>query len=172
MITVSCTSDLAKKWAGFPLSEENDAAQLAEQLEKNPAEWAAAAEFLSRTDLDTLALGRYELTPGGTFANIQEYETKPENRYEAHKAYADVQVVLAGKEHIVIAPIGEASERLTDFDEKKDIEFFASAAAGEHVALADRGHWVVLFPSDLHKPCLTIGEEPVHIRKIVVKVKL
>ena len=82
MLLSACSgSDTARKWAALPVSGETDAKQLAAQIQANPAEWAAAAAFLSRPDLDTLALGRYELTDNGTYANIQEYDTKDSSTY-------------------------------------------------------------------------------------------
>ena len=164
------TKELARIWAEFPLSEENDAAQLAEQLKKNPEEWAAAAEFLKRPDLDSLPLGRHEISTH-SFAAVSEYDSRAEGKYEAHKDYADIQLILEGAENIWIAPIEAATERLSDYDPVKDIEFFGAASHDERAALADRKHWVILFPSDLHKPCIAI-DKPVHIHKIVVKVKL
>lgn len=171
LLTACSGNEVARTWASLPVSEETDAAQLAAEIKARPAEWKAAAEFLARPDLDTLPLGRYELTSKGTYANIQEYETRPvsEAKYEAHRAYTDIQVVLSGQENILIAPITAVKDLLVPFDEARDIEFFASAT-DFRTALADREHWVILFPSDAHAPCLSIGDEPVHIRKVVVKV--
>ena len=172
IILAACAGNqVARQWASLPVSEETDAAQLAESIKASPEEWKAAADFLCRPDLDTLALGHYELTPAGTYANIQEYDTREAGKYEVHRAYADVQVVLSGEEYIFIAPLDALQDRLTDFDEEKDIEFFASASS-ERAVLADRTHWVILFPSDAHNPCMSRGESPVHVRKVVVKVKL
>lgn len=171
LLTACAGNEAARIWATLPVSEHSDAAQLAASLKARPAEWKAAAEFLSREDLDSLPLGRYELTPEGSYANIQEYDTRFAGDYELHRAYADVQVVLSGEEVIQVAPRTSVQECTQPYDAEKDIEFYASS--GEDVAVpADRSHWVVLFPSDAHKPCMSAGTEPVHIRKVVVKVKL
>ena len=172
LLLASCAGNqVERQWAALPVSEETDAGQLAECIKTSPEEWKAAADFLCRPDLDTLAIGRYELTPAGTYANIQEYDTREAGKYEVHRAYADIQVVLSGEEYIFIAPLDALQDRLTDFDEEKDIGFFASAWQ-ERLAPADRDHWVILFPSDAHNPCMSRGESPVHVRKVVVKVKL
>lgn len=171
LLTACAGNEAARMWASLPVSEHSDAAELAASLKACPAEWKAAAEFLSREDLDVLPLGRYDLTPEGTYANIQEYDTRFEGDYELHRAYADVQVVLSGEEHIFVAPRTSVRECRQEYDAAKDIEFYASAT-DEIAVPADRSHWVVLFPSDAHKPCMSIGAESVHIRKIVVKVKL
>ena len=171
LLTACAGNDVAKMWASLPVSELSDSKQMAAAIEASPAQWKAAAEFLSREDLDLLPLGRYELTPEGSYANIQEYDTRAEGDYELHRAYVDVQVVLAGNELIYVAPRASVRACLQQYDAEKDIEFYASSDE-ETAVPADRGHWVVLFPSDAHKPCMTAGTEPVHIRKVVVKVKL
>ena len=171
LLAACAGNQVARQWASMPVSEDTDAQQLAASIKANPAEWKAAADFLSRQDLGSLPLGRYDLTPAGTYANIQEYDTRSVGKYEAHRAYADVQVVLSGEEYIFFAPLDALQDRLTDFDEEKDIEFFASASS-ERAVLADRTHWVILFPSDAHNPCMSRGESPVHVRKVVVKVKV
>ena len=162
---------MAKQWAAFPLSEETDAAQLAARIKENPAEWKAAADFPagpistpSPRAATTLLLPAHTPTSRSTIP-VPSASTRP------HRAYADVQVVLSGEEYIFIAPLDALQDRLTDFDEEKDIEFFASASS-ERAVLADRTHWVILFPSDAHNPCMSRGESPVHVRKVVVKVTL
>ncbi len=169
MILASCAGNaVARRWASFPVSPETDVQQLVEQIKARPAEWQAAADFLSRADLDTLALGRYELTESGTYANIQEYTTKDASKYEAHRDYIDVQVVLSGKEQIFISALGDLSDCLQAYSADKDIEFWA-ASSHPRAAVADASHWVILFPSDAHMPCMTL-ESPSSIRKVVVKV--
>lgn len=169
MLLSACSgSDTARKWAALPVSGETDAKQLAAQIQANPAEWAAAAAFLSRPDLDTLALGRYELTDNGTFANIQEYDTKDSSKYEAHRAYIDIQVIVSGREQIFVSALQDLSECLQEYDAARDIAFWARSA-NPHSVLADARHWVILFPSDAHMPCMTL-DTPSAIRKVVVKV--
>lgn len=164
----SCAGNkAAEQWAKLPLSQATDEAQLAAQIKANPEDWAAAAKFLSH-DLSKAELGRHELTEHGCYANIQEYTTKTASKYEAHKEFIDIQVVLAGKEHIFVAPVELAKERLSDYNPEKDIEFYA-AADGEKAVLADKDNWVILFPSDAHMPCMAI-DEPAPIRKVVIKV--
>ena len=169
LLSACSDQEAARTWAGLPVSEETDAQRLAAEIKARPSEWKAAAEFLTRPDLGTLPAGRYELTPAGSYANIQEYETRSEGNYEAHRAYTDIQVVLSGKENILIAPIDRTADCVEPYDETRDIAFYASAT-DVRTALADSSHWVILFPSDAHCPCMTIGTEPESIRKVVVKV--
>ena len=58
-----------------------------------------AAAFLARKDLAQLPDGRVEIDGDRVFANLQTYDTKAIDMrgFEAHRAYADVQVVLGGE---------------------------------------------------------------------------
>ena len=94
------TGNLAELWAALPVSPESDLKQLECQINANPEEWRAAAEFLTRKDLGSLALGRYDLTSSGTYANVQEYDTKDSSVFEAHRSYVDIQVAIDGQELI------------------------------------------------------------------------
>ena len=153
----------------LPLSPATDKKQLLEQLSANASQWQAAIDFLQSNDLSSLALGRHDITPEGTYANVQEYETKAESKYEAHRDYIDLQIVVSGKEYIYVAPLSSVSGLVQAYDKAKDIEFYASASDATAV-LADPQNWVVLFPDQAHEPCMTIGSEPSRIRKIVVKI--
>lgn len=44
-------------------------------------------EWLKNTDLDGITPARYVIDGEKLFANVQEYETKSEAKYEAHKKY-------------------------------------------------------------------------------------
>ncbi len=155
-------------WDSLPVSSGTDTAQLRRQIMANPAEWEVAAEFLQRQDLMGIPTGRYNLSESGTYANVQEYVTKESFKYEAHRKYIDVQVVLSGKELIKVAPLSEVREPIKPYNPKKDIEFHASAVSSRSL-LADPGHWVILFPSDAHAPCISF-DAPSDIRKVVVKI--
>lgn len=169
ILLAACTGNrVARQWAALPISEETDSQQLAAQIKAAPAQWKAAADFLSREDLATLPLGRYDLTPEGAYANIQEYTTRDSSKYEAHRDYIDVQVVVSGREQIFISALGDLSGCLQEYDSEKDIEFWALSSCPRS-AVADSAHWVILFPSDAHEPCMTL-DEPSAIRKVVVKI--
>ena len=153
----------------LPLSPAIDKAELEAQVSANPRQWEAAVEFLKNNDLMTLASGRHEITDDGVYANVQEYESKIESSYEAHREYVDIQCVVSGEEYIYVADIADVNEPQGEFDVKKDIQFFRSADNSRKV-LTDKDNYVILFPKDAHQPCMAIDGKPGHIRKIVVKV--
>ena len=53
-------------------------------------------DFIEKNDLSALPAGRIELSDGA-FVNISEYEPYPSpDKWEAHRRYADLQVVISG----------------------------------------------------------------------------
>jgi YhcH/YjgK/YiaL family protein len=126
-------------------------------------------EFLKTADLANLEAGKHEIDGKEVFALVSEYESKlhADCRPEAHRAYADIQYIVSGREAIGYASLnGQAVT--TEFDPEKDIVFFF----GETVQLIlDSGMFAVFFPQDIHRPSMQI-DGPEKVKKVVVKVKL
>ena len=57
-----------------------------------------AFEYLSRTDLASLPLGHTDIEGDDVYVLILEGETKPPEqvRFEAHRRYIDIQIVVPG----------------------------------------------------------------------------
>lgn len=112
--------------------------------------------------------GRVDLD-GGAFALEQVYPTKPrvEGFFESHRAYIDVQVVLAGEEYIEVSDIARLSVK-EDRTPAKDVivyHMFDRASPWRMAA----GDVAVFFPVDGHMPGISISGTDI-VRKIVVKV--
>ena len=101
---------------------------------------------------------------------MQRYETAPaaEPRFEAHRAYIDVQYLAAGSEVIGWAPLG-AVQVSEPYDGAKDV-CFGRAAAWTPLRLGP-GELAVLYPEDAHAPRLAAGG-PAPVLKVVIKVSL
>lgn len=155
-------------WRTLPLAAENDLQALDRQVTLNPAAWQAVARFLLDTDLNALPLGRNEIGEGA-FANVQEYETKTESMYELHRRYIDVQLLTRGEELVYMAPATEAHEPQGTFDTDADFILYASASSEQSVTVSPQSY-LILYPSDAHKPCMAIGGKSRPVRKIVVKI--
>lgn len=94
---------------------------------KHPERWEQAFNFLAHTNLDSLPLGRIDLSDD-IYITISEYRTKePEDAlYEAHKKYIDVQYLISGSEYIGILRDTALLKEMQPYDEEKDIAFYAS----------------------------------------------
>lgn len=95
--------------------------------------------------------------------------TKDTAPFENHRSYIDVQCVVSGEENIFISDIPDCTGRLSDYDGATDIEFFADAAHPCE-ARADKNNFLILFPGEAHRPCISPDGKQTHVRKIVVKV--
>lgn len=60
---------------------------------------AVVADFLARTDLNTLAPGRIDLWEG-VWVNVNRYVPAESGKWEAHRRYVDLQYVLTGSEEM------------------------------------------------------------------------
>lgn len=129
-----------------------------------------ALKFLREVDTNTLTDGRHEIDGDEVYAMVQTYETTPaaEKRFEAHRAYADIQYVASGSEIIYWQRIDRLSPD-GSYDADKDCAFYAD---GECVPLPlSAGDFTVLFPQDAHKP--GCNSAPIgSVRKIVVKCRI
>jgi YhcH/YjgK/YiaL family protein len=124
------------------------------------------AAYLARPDLATRTLGPEELG-GGIRAILQEYRTKPrsEGRWEAHRAFWDLQLVLSGAEHFGWAPLEDLVVS-QPFDASKDVMFLDGT--GDFVTLS-AGRFALAGPSDAHIPGMAL-EAPSIVRKVVFKI--
>ena len=156
--------------AQLPFAPGMDVEQYNQQVEMFPQRWQAAAEFLSKPELNELELGRYEILGNEVFAIIQEYDTRMDGDFEAHRDYVDIQCVLEGSEYIYVAPTQECSNPVEEYKPESDIIFYRDAQSYRKI-LADKDNYVVLFPSDAHQPCMSIGSEATKIRKVVIKIR-
>ena len=148
-----------------------DKAQMEAQYKAGKAEWDAACAFLSRPDLDTMKCGKYPLTEAGTYALVQEYDLDPEavRKFEIHRKFIDIQYVIGGEEMIYVCRHEDLQDRLKDYSDKKDVEFFARASKQDGYVM-NPSCMVIVFPSDPHMPGCVPPSGAGHVRKVVVKV--
>jgi len=130
-----------------------------------------AFEYLARTDLAALPLGRTDIEGDDMYVTVSEADTRaPEQvRFEAHRRYIDIQLVVRGQEAIQVAPV-TALVTAQPYDPAKDIEFFAVPQESTTLAL-HAGDFGVFVPGDGHRPGLHL-DGPHVSRKAVVKVSV
>ena len=125
-------------------------------------------KYLRDTDFSALSDGRYEISDN-MYVNIESYQTKLDGDYEAHKNYVDIQYVISGEEKIGVTDYFFCASKVP-YDSERDIEFL-TADLGSYIYLKEN-EFMILYPQDAHKPCISINAEPVSVRKSVVKVKV
>lgn len=111
--------------------------------------------------------GRYE--QGELYALVQENRAASleEGDFEAHKRYADVQIIVKGTELVGWQEVSRLEEK-APYSEEKDIAFYE----GEGISLeVGEGMFYLLMPQDAHKACRR-GREEEGFKKIVLKLPM
>ncbi len=132
--------------------------------------FAKAVEWIEAGGWETLPEGRHEIAGAEVYALVSRYDSKApeEARYETHRDYIDIQIVVSGKE---IVEARSAVGLAVSVPYKPDIEFYALPEPGTgHEFLLAPGTALVFFPEDAHRPGLAIRGVPEPIHKVVVKV--
>jgi YhcH/YjgK/YiaL family protein len=130
-----------------------------------------ALAFLRRSDLATLPDGRHEIDGDRVYALLQSYDTRPPapGKLETHRRYADVQVLLRGRELCGWAAWSDQLRVTAPYDAARDIMFCDGAC--DFVTL-NPGLFALLLPQDAHLPCCQADGQPSAVRKAVIKIRL
>ena len=122
-------------------------------------------DFLKTHDLKLLECGRHELRGSEVFFNLQEYETKPIQKLEAHKKYIDIQVVAQGEEYMGYTNIKNTTVS-EEYSEEKDVMFLNGNV---DKIKADNKTFLIFYPQDAHMPALSIKENK-KVKKAIFKI--
>lgn len=128
-------------------------------------DWAAALEG------GPLPAAPVRLLGDDLFINPVAFFTKPESEclFEAHRRYADVHIVLEGREEIAVnAP--EALQSIQPYDDSRDIGFYCGE--GGTRCLLRPGDFLVCFPHDAHKVAVAPNGSPAAVKKLVGKIRV
>lgn len=135
------------------------------------ARFEQAFRYLETLNAQT-PVGRVELAGNDLFVLVQTYPTKlvEQCRFEAHRQYADIQFIIAGRERILWSPLAALPVVTEPYNAEKDIAFYATPAVSTPLYLA-AGQFAVFFPADGHAPG---GENGgiADVLKAVVKVRV
>jgi YhcH/YjgK/YiaL family protein len=115
------------------------------------------------------AEGRTDIDGHRLYASVAVYETgaRKERRFEAHRKYIDVQVLLEGEESIDVSLDGELPVREA-YDEHKEVLFLDPPESFASLAMRP-GWFAVFYPHDIHRPACHLRERQ-RVRKLVMKV--
>lgn len=126
--------------------------------------------FLKRSDLASLAVGKYPIDGDDAWAMIQDCELTPFGKIqhpELHSEFIDIQAPLDGPETIGLHDTN--GKMFEPFDASKDAGF--ADMVTEPLTLQP-GEFVILFPGcGAHAPCKTMGNENVRRKKLVIKIR-
>jgi YhcH/YjgK/YiaL family protein len=143
----------------------------ANQYIKMNDKFKLAFDFLNNTDLKTIEDGSYEILGKEIYANVQSLQTKPieEKKWEVHRKYIDIQLVVSGKEKMGYGILDDFREVTVPYSDEKDVEFLD----GSEYNFVDvkAGNFVIFYPTDVHAPMLAVDEVE-DIKKVIVKIAI
>ena len=129
-----------------------------------------AFDFLYEIKKKPIEDGRYEIDGDKIYANVESYTTRDyENtRFESHRKYIDIQYMISGVEEMEVTEIQNLQIEEA-YDTDRDVAFYKSSSKGERYRITD-GQYLIFYPKDAHRPCITAGKLPVKVQKMVIKV--
>jgi YhcH/YjgK/YiaL family protein len=143
----------------------------ASHYDKLSPRFAKAFAHIAQLDAHTPD-GRIEVEGDDLFILVQSYDTKPshEKKFESHRKYADVQVVLAGDEEMHCAPVDMLTPEGV-FDEERDFQLYL-AFERSSVLRARPGTFIIFLPQDGHMPGCASPAGAMRVKKLVAKVRV
>ncbi|GGD47682.1 YhcH/YjgK/YiaL family protein [Paenibacillus nasutitermitis] len=129
-----------------------------------------AIDYLAKTDLGMLEVGKYPIWGGDMFALVMEIKTKgiADQPAEKHENFLDIHYLLQGKETIGWKMQDDNCKPCQSYNPEEDFALFAGLEEESLVKLKP-GMFMVLFPEDIHRPGLTEAASS-DVRKVVVKI--
>lgn len=133
--------------------------------------FAHAIRFLKSLEPGALKEQSFDIDGDKLYAFSKHFPllSKEEASFESHERYADIQLVLDGRESIYVCDTGTLKPK-TPYDPQKDIVFYHDEVQCTQVELLPR-QFGIFFPWDAHKPCCISGDCKLS-HKLVVKVRL
>ena len=129
-----------------------------------------AFAFIRKCLTEQTAAGEYEIAGEELYAKVFRYSPKEQEtpRFEAHNRYIDIQCMAIGSEYQWCLP-REKAAAVADYDEEKDMAFYAFTGEGSRLHL-EKGMFAVYLPEDAHLPGMVDGSQQECVR-IVIKIK-
>ena len=129
----------------------------------------AAIRYLQTCDLNKLNQGRNVVDGDLFFINRFGYETvaPEEAKWEGHAQYADIHVLLSGRERIGVSPADELL--VTGY--KPEADFVGFEGTVRTWFIMNPGDVLILFPEDAHMVKVMDGEST-HVDKACFKIKV
>jgi YhcH/YjgK/YiaL family protein len=131
--------------------------------------FAAAFDYISKTDLAAIEVGKYDIAEGlKAIVSDKKGMTAAEScaKFECHNAHIDIQICIRGNETLGWKPRQSCQNEREPYNPEKDVQFYTDAP-DMFFQLTD-GQFAIFFPEDVHAPMIGEGE----IKKMVIKVKI
>ena len=144
---------------------------IAESLKRGqelvPEAFTALQKVLADLGADT-PVGKQEIIDGKLFVIVQEYNTHAPDaeKLEIHEEFADLQMLLSGRETIFYAPV-DGLPCVSAYDAEKDCAFFRADLNKLQPVELYPGNFTIFFPGEGHMPGCGDGTAVI---KAVIKI--
>ncbi|MFI5130588.1 MAG: YhcH/YjgK/YiaL family protein [Chitinophagales bacterium] len=132
--------------------------------------FARAFEYIRKTDLNTIEMGRYEIDADNLKAIFSNKKgmTAAEStaKFECHNKHIDIQLCINGNEQIGWKPREKCKTENGAYNAEKDVQFYGDQP--DTFFQLTNGQFAIFFPEDVHAPMIGDAE----IKKLVIKVKI
>lgn len=128
-----------------------------------------AIDWIQKTDLASLPMGRTEVDGALVFVNRFDYQTRPEEDllFESHLVYADIHLLLSGQEKILVSQL----DSLTTIKVDPELDNIDANGPGQVIVHMNPDTLLLVFPGEAHKvKCL--HQAACQVKKAVVKVRI
>lgn len=127
-----------------------------------------AIAYILRMDKSDRANGSFEIDGRNVYVNkgVTNLHPADEGKFEAHRRYIDIQLVLEGVERMDAAPVESLGEPIHSYELEGDYALYAPCANCVSACLHP-GQFAIFFPQDAHMPCLAAGEGATSYKAIV-----
>ncbi|HBO38777.1 MAG TPA: YhcH/YjgK/YiaL family protein [Pasteurellaceae bacterium] len=132
---------------------------------------AEICDYLNTLELETLTVGRHDIT-SDIFMNVMETETdaSENKKAELHHRYLDVQVLISGQEDMEYGVADPDLSLYEEYNEQDDYQLTGSDIMHKNRLSMRPKMFVVFLPYEPHKPCLNVNGQVVKLKKLVVKI--
>jgi len=135
-----------------------------------PKAFDRAIAYLKNTDLQSLEEGKYPIDGDKIFAMLQKPVTAPvaERRYELHRDYIDIQVLLDGREQHWYSMAYPTTRPTEDLLDSRDLAYYPAPEPPLSLIISP-WQYVIYLPYELHCPACCV-DGPETITKVVLKI--
>jgi biofilm protein TabA len=132
--------------------------------------FAKAFEYIQKTDLNNIEIGKYEINGDNLKAIFSNKKgmTAAESvaKFECHNKHIDIQLCINGKKQIGWKPRENCKIENGGYNAEKDVQLY-NETPDMYFQLTN-GQFAIFFPEDVHAPMIGDSE----IKKLVIKVKI
>jgi YhcH/YjgK/YiaL family protein len=130
-----------------------------------------AKNFILNLSKD-ISLGK-KILENDDFANVETYSTKnfEDAKFEIHKKYIDIQLLISGNERIYIKHKNDIPE-MPEYNAEKDIAFYSASLNNSDFVTLDGSNFVMIFPWEAHAPQVSLNNSQSEVKKVVLKIKV